>query len=49
LPERGDSLVRPAFVKQGGAEITVGSGEVLLESDGLAVLGDGLVQLALVF
>ena len=33
---------------QGVAEVEVGLGVILLESDGLAVLGDGLVQLALV-
>ena len=33
---------------QGVAEVVVGLGVILLESDGLAVLGDGLVQLALV-
>ena len=44
----GDRLVELALVRQGEAEVVVGSGEVGLEPDRLAVFGHGLVQLALV-
>ena len=46
--ERNHRLVELALVRQGVAEVVVGSGVVGLEPDRLAVRGDGLVQLALV-
>src|SRR5262249_17859404 len=43
----GDGFVHLAFFQQGKAEVVVGRGKILVETDSLTVLGDGPVPLTL--